>query len=95
VAMGGGFDYDEIDPLISPALVEVDRPLPADPDGIAKLNAALETIAAAPEPKPATSLPEMAGKISGKPFVYDPNALQLKTSRLDSTTPRRPASLSL
>jgi CubicO group peptidase (beta-lactamase class C family) len=83
VATGGGFDYDEIDPLISPALVDPDRPLPANPDGIAKLNAALETIAQAPEPKPATALPEMAGKISGKTFVYDPNALQLKTSRLD------------
>ena len=82
VATGGGFDYDEIEPLITPALVDPDNPLPANPDGVAKLNTTLRAIAHAPEPEPVPPLPDTAGKISGKTFVLEPNPLQLKTLRL-------------
>ena len=79
VMTGGGFDYDEIEPLISPALIDPERPLPANPDGVAKLNAALATIAQSPEPKPVPPLPQTARAISGKTFEFQPNPWQLKT----------------
>jgi CubicO group peptidase (beta-lactamase class C family) len=83
VATGSGFDFDEIEPLIAPALVDPNKPLPANPDGVASLNATLITITQAPEPKPVPPLPETARTISGKTFVFEPNPLQLKTLRLD------------
>jgi CubicO group peptidase (beta-lactamase class C family) len=82
VATGGGFDFDDIEHFIAPALVDPDNPLPANPEGVAKLNTTLKAIAHAPEPEPVPPLPDTAGKISGRTFVFEPNPLQLKTVRL-------------
>lgn len=80
---GGGVDIDDIEPLIAPAFVSMDKPLPANPAGVANLNAVLKTILEAPEPKPVAPLPDTGKVISGKIFVFESNPLQLKTMRLE------------
>jgi CubicO group peptidase (beta-lactamase class C family) len=83
VATGGGFDFDEIEQLIVPAFVDMENPLPANPEGIARLNAALEAISEPPKPEPVPPLPGKALEISGKTFVFEENPLEVKTLRLD------------
>lgn len=83
VTTGGGFDYDEIDPLLTAALVDPDEPLPANPAGVAKLEEALRTIVQPPEARPVPSLPKTAKAISGKTFVFGPNPLELEAAGLE------------
>src|SRR5512137_1130538 len=44
VMTGGGVDIDDIEPLISPALVDRYRPLPANPAAVARLKEALAAV---------------------------------------------------
>ena len=83
VATGGGYDFDEIEPFIFPAFVDMENPLPANPEGISELNAALEAISEPPEPETIPPLPDKASEISGKTFVFEENPLEVKTLRLD------------
>jgi len=83
VMTGGGVDMDDIEPFIVPAFVDRDNPLPSNPSGVGGLNTVLTTILQAPEPKAVAPLPDIAKTISGKTFVFGPNAFQLKTMRLD------------
>ncbi|HSA94751.1 MAG TPA: serine hydrolase [Acidobacteriota bacterium] len=50
VMTGGGVDLDDIEPLITPAFVSPDKPLPASPSGRARLEEALAAVAAPPAP---------------------------------------------
>jgi CubicO group peptidase (beta-lactamase class C family) len=79
VATGAGWDFDKIDPLLLASVVDVKNPLPANPAGMAKLEAALKTIQEAPAPQAVSPLPDLARKISGKTYVFDPNPGHLKT----------------
>lgn len=83
VATGGGFDFDDIEPLIAPALVDRNRSLPANPDAVERLGLVLKKIEEPPAPRPVPPLPKAAEEISGKTFVFGPNPLQLKTQRLE------------
>jgi CubicO group peptidase (beta-lactamase class C family) len=83
VMTGGGVDIDDIEPLIAPAFVDMEKPLHANPSGVTKLNTALTTILQAPEPKAVAPLPDIARAISGKTFVLDSNSFQLKTMRFE------------
>ncbi len=87
VMTGGGVDIDDIEPFIAPAFVfylqKTDKPLSENPSGITELNTVLTTILQAPEPKAVAPVPDIAKEISGKTFVFGPNAFQLKTMRLD------------
>jgi CubicO group peptidase (beta-lactamase class C family) len=78
---GGGFALDEIDDLLLPALVDMSKPLPANPTGLARLQAAVRTVAQPPAPKPVGSLPGMATTISGKTFVFEPNPQTIESLR--------------
>lgn len=78
VATGAGWEYDQIDPLLIASVVDLKKPLPANPEGVAKLSAALQTIREAPT-KTTAPLPDMAKTISGKTYAFDPNPLHLKT----------------
>ena len=66
VTTGGGLDWDEIEPLLTAAVVDMEQPLPADPTGTAKLGDAVAAVAAVPEPKPVPTLPATAREISGR-----------------------------
>lgn len=80
---GGGFEGDQIGPLLYAALGDMQKPLPAHPDGVARLNATLTAIAQPPVARPVAPLPDMAQAVSGKPIVLEPNPMGLATMRLD------------
>jgi len=57
--------------------------LPANPAGVARLEAALRTIGQPPEARPISPLPETAKLISGKTFVFGPNPLEMETAIIE------------
>jgi CubicO group peptidase (beta-lactamase class C family) len=83
VTTGGGFNFDEIEPLLIPTIVDLDHELPANPAGMVQLEAALNTISQPPAPLPVASLPEKAREISGKTVTFEPNPLELENMRLE------------
>ena len=80
VTTGGGFDIDEIMPLLVPALADSSSP---SPEGMAELDETLAQILQPPTPKAVEPLSDMAKEISGKTYELDTNRLELKTWRID------------
>lgn len=80
---GGGFEIGEIDDLLIAALVDMKKPLPANPAGLARLQAAVGSVAQAPAPKPVAPLPGTAKAISGKTFVFEPNPVGMENVRFE------------
>jgi CubicO group peptidase (beta-lactamase class C family) len=87
VTTGGGFDWNDIAPLIGSAAGDLANPLPANPAGVEQLRAAVASVRQPPVPRPAAPLPEAARAITGKTFVLEPNPLNLATLRLDFDDP--------
>jgi CubicO group peptidase (beta-lactamase class C family) len=84
VTTGGGFDYDtEIDQHLVGAVVDLETPLPANPEGVAKLAAAVDELAQPDVPQPVIALPDAAKAISGKTYVFEPNAANLESMSLE------------
>jgi CubicO group peptidase (beta-lactamase class C family) len=83
VTTGGGIEWDQIVPYIQAAVIDLSQPAPANPTGVAHLEAAIRAVAAPPDPQPVGALPPMAGEISGKVFRLGDNPSDLKTVRLD------------
>jgi CubicO group peptidase (beta-lactamase class C family) len=83
VTTGGGFEFNEIEPLLVSSLVDMKKPLPSNPAGVAQLEAALAAISQPPAPKPVAPLPETARVISGKTFVFEPNPLEIEKLHLE------------
>ncbi|RXM07895.1 6-aminohexanoate hydrolase, partial [Citrobacter sp. AAK_AS5] len=52
VTTGGGFNIDEIWPYLDGVLVDPEKPLPANPAGVAQLNAAITAVAQPPPAQP-------------------------------------------
>ena len=77
VSAGGGYEYDTIDPYVSASVVDLENPLPANPDGIAQLNAALEAIHQPRAPFPAGVQPDPSLAISGETYIFSPNPLNI------------------
>lgn len=82
VMTGAGIDYDNVGHYLAASVVDLEKPLPANPEGVAKLEAALKQIKQGPAPQSPPPLPEIATKISGRTFLMDPNPAGLKTVRL-------------
>lgn len=87
VTTGGGFEFDEIAPLLVATLVDMERPLPANPDGVAMLAAAVAAVAQPPAPQPVAPLPATARDISGKTFSFGPNPAEVETVALEFAGP--------
>jgi len=87
VTTGGGFEYDDIDPYLTGALVDTEEALPPNPEGVAKLDQIVAALAQGPAPQPVEALPEMAGLVSGKTYIFAPNALDLETIRIEFDDP--------
>jgi CubicO group peptidase (beta-lactamase class C family) len=87
VVTGGGFEYSEIEPYMLAAMGDMEKPLPANPGGVASLNAALAGIVQGPQPEPVPPLPATAKAISGKTFIFGPNPILL-SMRLDFEDPK-------
>ena len=80
---GGGFHVDEIAPLLVQAIGDMSKPLPANPDGVAALAAAVTAVAQAPQPRLVPPLPEAARVLSGRTFVFGPNPVGWRALRLE------------
>jgi hypothetical protein len=83
VTTGGGFSMPEIDPYLIAAIGDMEKPLPANPAGVARLQAVVAELAKPPAPTAVPPLPEIAHVLSGQTFVFEPNPLQLRSMRLD------------
>ncbi len=90
VTTGGGFNSGDATDLLGPALVDVEHPLAANPTGVARLEEAVASVAAAPTPSPVPPLPETAQTISGRTYAFEPNPLTLHTLTLDFAVPGDP-----
>lgn len=77
VMTGGGFEPGDVGALLLPA-IKSDRALPANPVGVARLEAAIKEMARAPSGKPADAIPKTATAVSGQTFVLDQNPIGLK-----------------
>jgi CubicO group peptidase (beta-lactamase class C family) len=87
VTTGGGFDYDQIDPLLTAAVIDPAKPLPANPEGVAQLDAALGFLVKALPALPAGEIPQTVQVISGKTYIFEPNPVMLERATLDFNDP--------
>jgi hypothetical protein len=83
VTTASNMDYDEVEPYILAAVVDLEGPLPPNPEGVAKFNEALKIIQQAPPAQPVPVLPEMARVISGKTYLFERNPTHIKSVRFD------------
>lgn len=80
---GGGFSFDEIEPLLAPTFIDMNNSLPANSTAVSKLEAVLTAISQPPAPQPVAPLPDMARAISGKTFVFESNPLGIEKVSLE------------
>ena len=81
VTTGSGFEWNDIVPLIVPAMVDIAEPLPANPAGVEQLGIALKAILQPPSPQTPQPLPNTARAISGQTYAFEFSPLDLKTIR--------------
>ncbi len=77
VITAAGIDPGQATDLITPALVDPTKALPATPAGEKELSEAVRVVAQPREPQPVKPLPPVAAKISGVEFCFAPNPLDL------------------
>jgi CubicO group peptidase (beta-lactamase class C family) len=77
VATGGGFDVDQIEESLLASFTDREGSLPANPEGVAHLEAAVAEVARPPAAAPVLPLPDVARAISGQTFSFGPNPLGL------------------
>jgi CubicO group peptidase (beta-lactamase class C family) len=94
VATGAGFSMGQIEQYLVASFVDPEQPLPANPEGNAKLNALVASLEDGPLAQPSGPLPETAKAISGNRYVFEANPLELETLSLDFSDPAQ-ASLHL
>lgn len=83
VTTGGGFEMDQIGEQILASISDSDEPLPANPEGVARLDAAIDAVVEPPEPGPVAPLPDIARSLSGKTYFFALNPVGLKTVRFE------------
>jgi len=82
VTTGGGFEMDEIGEQLLASFSDFENPLPANPEGVARLEAAIDAVLHPPEPGPVAPLPDLTRAISGKMYIFEPNPVGLQSSGL-------------
>jgi CubicO group peptidase (beta-lactamase class C family) len=83
ITTGSGFEYDQVAPMLVAAFVDPDKPLPANPAGVAKLEETLTALAEAPNPWPVGPVPDIALTIAGTTYLFEPNSVDLATLRVE------------
>jgi hypothetical protein len=83
VATSQESDWDEFIPYLQQAFVDPEKPLPANPAGVEKLNAALQAIQQPPAAQPVPQLPVMAQTVSGQTFELATNPIHLASVSLE------------
>jgi len=86
VVSAGGADANAVTPYLTAAW-RGDAPLPPNPDGDARLAAAIASAASPPVPVRPFGVPVWAAAISGDTFVVSDNPLGLRTIRLTFAAP--------
>jgi hypothetical protein len=81
VTTGGGFEWNDITPLLAAAMVDPSESLSANPQALDQLVAALKAIRQPSTPQAIDPLPETASSISGKTYAFELSPLDLKTIR--------------
>jgi CubicO group peptidase (beta-lactamase class C family) len=87
VTTASEFDYATIERRLAAAFVDPEKPLPANPAGVASLNALLTRIIQAPTNQTAGTLPEIATKISGKNYLCETNSAGITKLRFTFNDP--------
>ena len=87
VTTGAGFDYDQVDPLLTAAVIDTNNPLPANPNGVAQLKASLDSLEKPPPPLPVGVLTETAQAVSGKTYIFEPNPAMLDSASFEYKDP--------
>jgi hypothetical protein len=80
VTTGGGFDIEQIGESLLASFTDLENPLPANPEGVARLEAAIAAVAQPPMAQPVAPLPDVARAISGRTFVFEPNTIDLASA---------------
>jgi hypothetical protein len=83
VTTGGGFSWNQIERYIVEAIVDPERPLPANPSGVERLEGVVAGLVGPPDPEPVPPLPEIANLVSEKTYAFPSNPLHLRSVRLD------------
>ena len=83
VTTGGGFDFDQIAPYIVASIGDLERPLQENPSAVEKLNNTVSELKQHPEPQTIPPLPEIASRISGNTFIFEPNELDIESLSFD------------
>ncbi len=83
VTTGGGFMMDEIAEPLRASFSDFAKPLPANPEGVARLQAAIDAVMLPPERTSVAPLPDVARLISGKTYVLESNPATLESVAFD------------
>ena len=81
VTTGGGFEPDELAPLLLAAL-QSDHALPENPEAYGQLQEKIAAASNPQDPGPVPPLPDMAEKISGKTYVTESNPFGIENISL-------------
>jgi CubicO group peptidase (beta-lactamase class C family) len=87
VTTGGGFNYDLIDPYLSASVIDPTHPLPANPEGVAQLEAAMDALVKPLPTLTGVDASETIQEISGKTYTFEPNPAMLNSATLDFSDP--------
>ncbi len=93
VTTGGGFEYDQIDPYMLASVIDPKNPLPANPAGVAQLQAAVASFKTTPPALPEGVAPEQAFASTGKTYQFEANSLGVQTMKFGITDPAQVAIL--
>jgi CubicO group peptidase (beta-lactamase class C family) len=80
---GGGFEVEEISEPLLASFADMENPVPANPEGVARLESAVAAVAQPPAARPVTPLPDVARAISGRTIVIEPNNIGLDSIAFD------------
>ncbi len=83
VITGGKYDTGAVESFLIKALLSARKTLPANPGGVAALDATLAMLAQAPERESLASLPDTAWSVSGKEYDCVENAAEVSRVRLE------------
>ena len=87
ITTGSGFDYDDLVPYLTASVVDTKNPLPPNPEGVARLDAALNALVKEPPSLGGGPPPDTQKVVSGKTYVFEPNSANLETLRIDFSDP--------
>ena len=79
VTTASELDFNQIDRLISASFKDAAKALPANPQGVAKLQATLAALQKPSKPFPVFPIPATAKQISGKTYVFGKDATEATT----------------